>query len=293
VVNDLHSSEPAPIDDSPLPPQTGALVIVIVFVVLGWAVIVSVEPGGPHPLNAILAGLLMGTMFGQVSLSAAWCALGPFRLVHRLPLAGAWLAMIVIAFGCNQAFGAAAELIVLLVFGGGMLLQWLLVQGPLWLLAAIYGLHVVHRDDAALKTDRRHQQFGIRQLMILTALVAVVLGIGRWTLGGMSTDEFRDDWQDGVLILSFLGICNSLIAFPLVAAALLPRWTVPAVVAALALVAVATALEVPLLEMISKGGESWILWLMNGVQAAWILGVLLLLRLGRYRLSSRSRRLTA
>jgi hypothetical protein len=168
--------------------KNGSLCVVGVIIAFGWLLIAVVQPGGPGMpswLENLAAGLVLSTIFGQVSLAAAWCALGPYALIRRLPLSFTWLAAIVTSFGFAigrsphpNGFG------VLLVYGGAVVVQWLLVQSPIWLFVVRYRLRVAHRDDVVSITHRHDQQFGIRQVLILTTLVALVLGAGRFLLGG-------------------------------------------------------------------------------------------------------------
>src|SRR5262245_9408663 len=126
-------------------------------VAIGWLILAFPTPhGGPGWRGSITVGLVLGTMFGQVSLAAAWCALGPFPLVRRLPLSFLWLAMIVVAFGCNIASSSNPQgFEVLLVYSGAMLFQWLVLQTPIWLLVARYGLRVCCENDVSHSDDCR------------------------------------------------------------------------------------------------------------------------------------------
>ena len=53
--------------------------------------------------------------------------------------------------------------------------------------------------------------------MILTCIVAVVLGVGRLALGGLKADETKGLWN-GVAVFGFLAASNAIISFPLLAA---------------------------------------------------------------------------
>jgi hypothetical protein len=279
--------------------KNGALVVIAIFVALGWVLIAAVGPdrGGPSLSANLVIGLVLGTIFGQVSLAAAWCALGPFALIRRLPLAFAWLAAIVVAFGVNiSGTTPIPSLILLLVYAGAMLIQWLLVQAPLWLLVGRYGMHVHHRNDHCLVRSPGDQQFGIRQVMILTALVATVLGVGRLALGGLKQDEPLNDWR-GVLLFAFLVVTNAIISIPLIVAVLLPRRAPIAVCGAITAGTLVTAIEQTLLPFVfpsPRGTDDfWVFVVINLFQFAWILAVLFVLRAGGYRLGSRPVAVTA
>jgi hypothetical protein len=231
-------------------------------------------------------------MFGQVSLAAAWCALGPYALIRRLPLSFAWIAAIVLSFGCNIARESNSDgLAVLLVYAAAFVGQWLLVQAPMWLLVTRYGLRIVSADHQPTTREQSDQQFGIRQIMILTALVALVLGAGRFLLGGLKADQPFRDWK-GVLLFGFLALTNAAIAFPLIAASLCRRNPLPAILGALLLVALATVAELSAVcwlwpSLTPSAHNYWIVALINAFQCPWILTVLLLLRAAGFRLTSR------
>jgi hypothetical protein len=274
-------------------PKKGRLITIVALVVCGWLALGAIRPrGGPESLSGVLlAGFLLGTIFGQTALAAAWCALGPFSLVRRLPLSFTWLAAIVVSFGCNIARSRNPNgLAVLLVYGGSVLLQWLLVQAPIWILVIRYGLRVNDGENSASASGKGDQQFGIRQVMILTALVAIVLGIGRFMLGGLKADGSFKDWR-GIAMFAFLTVSNAIISIPIIAAALVRRSPVPAICGALLLVAFTTAIEVSLLTYLvpaTLGPQfDWTLPLINVFHCGWVLAVLLILRSGGFRLTSR------
>jgi len=277
--------------------RNGALAAIAAMAACGCALVALVPErgGGPGIINAVWMGTVLGTLFGQVALSAAWCALGPFALANRLPLAAGWLAALVLALGCLIARDAPADgaLVALLIFGAALTGQWLLVLGPIWVLAATFGIRVCHQDEIMLGMDSRDQQFGIGQLMVLTLIVGVVLGGGRFLVGDLSRGDITvSDWS-GKMGFFILAIFHALIALPLITAALVRSKLVIAVFGALCLVLLATWLEVPVLALIDgsspSGPEYWMLWFASGIHAFWILAVVLLLRAGGYQLVTTAR----
>lgn len=256
----------------------------------GWmlaAVLIAMGPG----LSPLFGGVMFGTVFGQVSLAAAWTALGPFRLTVRLPLAVVWLAVLplVLALG---ALRGPMDLQFLVMVGGAIAGQWILVQIPLWLLVWYYGLRIVAAGDEPAFSPR-DQQFGIRQLMVLTAIVAVVLGLGRMLLGGISRETAGPDWIEGVKVFGMMAIANTFIMLPMLGAVLLPRLSAAAAVFA-GLFAVAVAIvEYSVFRLMARGGGSagdliLVFGAINVVQCAWVVALVSTLRLGGYRLLSRS-----
>ena len=249
-----------------------------------WLLLALVDPKGPTSvLNYLLVGYLIGTMFGQATLASAWTALGPLPLLWRLPLSLVWIAALSILFVVNiTAHGRSPELqfgLILAICLGG---QWLLVQCPLWVLTGLYGIRLRHASDPP--ETIRDRQFGIRQVMILTAIVAIVLGVCRWAAAASAQAFSNTDWNE-VIILAFLAAAGVAMTLPLLVAALLPRYWWLAVAVVLALIACGTWYEVPLMQVVGgRGGgpHTWHLVFINGVQAAWVLAVVGILRLCGY-----------
>jgi hypothetical protein len=169
--------------------------------------------------------------------------------------------------------------------GACVLVQWLLVQAPLWVLAARYDLKIRHRGESSPFQGTGQLQFGIRQLMILTFIVAVLLGIGRMLVINFAA-AFTVGGGDAPIFI-FLAVAGVLMTLPLVLAALLPRHAVLATLGVLAFTAVATAWELPLMNAVmARGGpDQWHFIWINAFQAGWVLTVIGLLRLGGYSLA--------
>lgn len=260
------------------------LVLALLLPMLGlsWLLLAALEPDGPNQLEHILIGFLLGTMFGQTTLAAAWTALGPGPLLWRLPLSLGWVATLAIAFMVNLALnnhGGDSEVVLLMAacMGG----QWLLVQLPLWGLAVFYGVRLRHRSDPE-RTARDHQ-FGIRQLMILTAIVAVVLGACRWLVAA-TFNQFEGAAHEAPVFI-FLAVAGIAMTLPLMMAALLPRYAWLATLLALVLIVIGTWYELPLVTMVyGRGGgpNIWHLTFINAFQAAWVLAIVGSLRLCGY-----------
>ena len=251
------------------------------------------EPrGGPGLWEFLFAGAMFGTLFGVATLAAAWSAWGPLALLIRVPLAVVLIVVVVAAILANKGPGLDAQFFV--AFGAAMLGQWVLVQTPLWLLSIMKGLRLRHVADLAQTGGTADHQFGIRQLMILTAIVAVTLGVGRMLVGTWKWEGHGPAAGEIALVFSFLVLCNTLATLPLVVAALLPRNALAACLVGIGFVALVTLCEVPAFELVRPSGASSddtaIFWIMNFVAAGWVLVSLGILRLGGYRLATQARR---
>jgi hypothetical protein len=197
----------------------------------------------------------------------------------RLPLSLGWLATLAIAFMLNLALnghGGDGEVVVILA--ACMAGQWLLVQSPLWGLAVFYGVRLRHRSDPA--ETARDRQFGIRQLMILTAIVAVVLGACRWLVAA-TFNQFEGAANEAPVFI-LLAVAGIVMTLPLMMAALLPRFAWLATLVVLLLMALGTWYELPLVIMVGGGPNIWHLTFINAFQAVWVLAVVGALRLCGY-----------
>lgn len=254
---------------------------------VSWLLLAVIDPdAGPGVSQHVAIAFLLGTMFGQATLAAGWNALGPLPLVWRMPLSLLWIAVLILGLLINVAnHSGGSEIEVVLIMAVCLAGQWLLVQIPLWGLAIGYGIRLRYRDDVEMATSR-DRQFGIRQLMILTAIVAVVLGICRWAIVATTTLYPQSNWAEAGIFI-FLAAAGVVMTVPLLVAALLPRFALLATTAVLALIAIATWWELPLVNMAGGGPNFAHLVFLNTFQAAWVVGVIALLRyfgyaIGRY-----------
>ena len=241
------------------------------------------------PLEYVTIGLVFGTFFGQVTLAAAFTALGPFPLIWRLPLSLAWLAASVVVLTINfWISGPRGDFAIVVVFGCVAFGQWLLAQAPLWGLAVGYGLRVRHTSETSSGLDRKDRQFGIRELLIVTAVVAVVLGIGR-ALAILIAPHVTLEYEP-FLIVSFLAVAGIIMTLPLVLAAMLPRHAVLSSLMVLVLIGLGTLAELPLLSALHAtpgggGPEVWHFYCINGFQCLSVVAVIGALRLAGYGLN--------
>ena len=127
--------------------------------------------------------LWVGTIFGQAGLVAVWLALGQPGPLLRLAVAGAAFLVLAGAFltgyfyresledtfsfdGIAQLASAVLTLPIFLAAA----------TAPLWLLRVYLGWHI--RDGNSPPAATNFRQYSIRSLIMLTTLVAVLLGAG-------------------------------------------------------------------------------------------------------------------
>jgi len=244
-------------------------------IVLSWLTLAVLDPDPGGGISETLGlGYFLGSLFGHATLAAAWAAFGPAPPIWRIPLSLIWVAMLAIAIGINVALNGGPD-DAPLVLGICLLGQWLLLQIPFSGLAIGFRLQLRGTEAAEESFDPRHWQFGIRQLIIITAIVSVVFGIGRLVVplvAGLSQGEEP--------IFVFLMLAAIVLTLPLLLAALMRRMALPGVLLVLALIGAASAVELPLLQSFHRGpGPAAIdLIVINAFTAATILIVALVVR---------------
>jgi hypothetical protein len=171
------------------------------------------------------------------------------------------------------------------MIGACMLGQWLLLQFPLWGLALGLRMRLRHANEIEQGFDPRQWQFGIRQLIIITAVVGVMFGVGRMVFTAFG-DRFTSIGGEA-LIFAFLAAAAIVLTLPLLLAGLMRRLAIPGVLLALALIAGATFLEFPLLQRLVRGAgpETIHLAAINAFSAAMVLAIVTAVRLNGYSLA--------
>ena len=261
-------------------------------IALNWLLVALLErPSGRVGFPAaVWIGFVVGSLFSHAALAAGWAAFGPARLVWRLPLSLIWVVMMVVALAMNAHRGHGPDREVLFLVGPILLGQWLLVQLSLWGISLTLSLYLRHADEIAQGFDPRERQFGIGQILIITALVALLLGIGRMVIVPRTMDFDPD--LSATVIWGFLGIASTLQTLPLLLAALLRRQAILAVVLTLTLVIVVTLCESPLLEVLAerRGPRTEDFIAINAFTAGLMLVVLTMVRMNGYSLTISRRR---
>jgi len=251
---------------------------------LNWLLlaVVPLAPSG-NPIESLAIQVLGGTVFGQTAVAAAWAAFGPMPFRWRLPFSLGWLAILTLVNAINEWLNRQSPGDC--VFVGVLLLcQWLLLQFPLWGIAVGFGVQLRHADEIGSGEHPIQRQFGIRQLMLLTAVVGVLFGVGRIAIPYL----FREFVLLPIVapVIAFLIVAEVVMTLPLVVAALLRRHAVIGVLLALTLIGAITACELPLLKMVVSGGSANVqeIIALNVGTATATLALLTIVRLNGYSL---------
>ena len=242
----------------------------------------------PGPLERIAAGAMLGTVFGQSTLLAILATIGPIRSSQKAVLVISWLVATLAAaiVGSMHNGSQIAENLILL--GGSAMLQFALCQIPLR--AAVWwsgiSMQLGTEPDVSLGVPAR--QYGIRQLMLLTAAVAVALGVGRIAV---LTIDWAGVLPDGVFregpVFGFIVLVNTLAMLPLGLGVLLRERAHIASLAGLSLIVAATFVEAPVAGVLIDGAApdlELLFFVVNLVQAGWIAAALLKFRCIGYRI---------
>ena len=226
-----------------LSPRYQAGLWVGVILILNWFTIALIQPRG-----TLFLGYFIGSLSANTTLASAWAALGPGRLVWRLPLSIGWVFMQLICVAINLSLNRGPSNGVFVI---GVLLgvQWLILQAPLWAMNLGAGLQLKYRQESYGEAGASQTRFGIRDLFILMGIVAVFLGIGRVAIPYVHMSGGNE-----VYIFVFLGVAGVILTLPILVATLLQRMVVPGVAAALVFVVLGTVVELPVFQQLGGPG---------------------------------------
>lgn len=259
-----------------------------VAIALNWLLIVALpSPNSSNGLpEGIAIAIMLGSLFGNTTVAAAWSAFGPGRLIWRVPLSLFWVALLASGIGVNVGIHGGPNNSAF-VFGALLSIQWGLLQGPLWGLVISQGMHLRHAEASNQGIDPRERQFGLRQLILVTAAIGVLFGIGR-IAAPYFVNQIGIVRRDQV-ILAFLSIAEVVLTLPLLLGALLKRRSLLAVALALLLIGFATVWEHQLLVLVSGPGGAGagrnIFYAINSGTAAVLLILLSIVRVNGYTLA--------
>ncbi len=162
--------------------------LVVVQAVLG----ACFNPAGtyPDPIYRVLVPAFLGFIFSQPLLLAFWTAFAPQRFYHRL-LWGLLLCAIV-AFSVEAVALLQPQTYNRNRFGLGFFLSidlilFFVATAFLLLTTRLFGWRLIRADTESAVSDYRANQFGIKHLLILTTITALVCGLFR-TLAGFDSN---------------------------------------------------------------------------------------------------------
>ena len=231
-----------------------------------------------------MTSFVLGVVSAQITLLAVWTAWSPASVFVRVTSGLTLAALVSLCFYFAIDHGPSEESAAI---SGALMLQWIAVQAPLWLIRIVFGWHVGCWDEID-RSEANETQFGIRQLLVWTMLVAVALGITRIVLPDDVISELETDPRMYVAIISLLAVFNSLLALPIIWACFVKRQMLVWLVAAIGCCIVMSVAEIfAFRTAISESVDTEIFWYLNAVQFIGAYFTLIVVRLCGFRLVRR------
>lgn len=155
------------------------IIVVGLAAVVNFIVAASISPSDPGLPLAVLYGLVLA----QVGLLSAWAVLGPHRIGVQWPASLLILVGLVVMICLGTAAGnPRSDLRSALRSMLGLPLLFAMAQLPLWILRLVAGWRIVPSGAAETITTRGPRQFGVQDLLGVTAAVALILGLAQFGL---------------------------------------------------------------------------------------------------------------
>lgn len=254
-------------------------------------------PFGTSTLQVVLCSLL-GMLLSLPVLFSVWAALGEQTWLLRIP----------IAMGCEFVLLCLYLLVIRAQGGGPLEAYWMIfiiavavnivAQIPMWVLRIWRGARLSRCLDAAAAVP--NSQFSIRQLLIATALVAILLTIFQWTYSKI----LNSGEVSSVPVFEMAGFCGifmldmgwlTVLSLVVVFSRKLRRWALP--ILGISLVGISLAAVGPIDFVLGRGLPPFVRWLFSAnilffssAFSATLILVLFLYHLIGYRLRFRTRR---
>ena len=179
----------------------------------GFFLVVNVAMFAGVRFNGLCAGLALGVIAAEITLCAVFAALAPVSAFARnaMGLTG----VIVVCLAIFRMGGPGPD--ERPVISAAAFLQWIAVQIPLWVFRLRSGWCLRRTSSGEDGFVRQDLQFGIRQLMAWTTVVAVFLSLAKTPIPGGSLGWSRN--AEIIAVTLILVVFNSLAAWPMIWAA--------------------------------------------------------------------------
>lgn len=240
----------------------------------------------------LFVGIAFGVTFAQVGLYAAWPALGPLPSIIRWPgsVLGCLITLLsVIAFFAPNTGQDMLE--ITLVMGAAIGALFTFLQAPFWWLRLRHGYQLRAPGETAILEGMGETQFSLRHLLLLTTLVAIGLGIGRWVVIQVASNDPRNLEGQTFVMFTALAFVAAALAFLTVVMVFVRRW--PALLSGLLLLLVLfpwSWLEAELFNHLtdqrSHPENTFVIFVLNYVQLDWLFACFAALRWTGYRLQA-------
>ena len=206
-------------------------------------VLFPIRPPGGH----FFVGLAIGSLLAFTILPALWSAFGPGSRIVRWPLACLTLVLVPLSLSLSAPSEMTSFLVCQTVI---VVLLLLLVT----LLRFLFGIRILKLGESAtMKPHVAVKQYGIRDLMIITAVIAVLLSIGRMIMPFVS----RLPTSNELPVWVFLAFSSCVICVPILFSLLTLRNSFLPTLALLGLSILATWNEATLLASLKLRGPDF------------------------------------
>jgi len=252
--------------------------------VIALLIVAAVVPG-PDGGGSLFVGLALGIIYACVSLLAFWTAMGGGHIAWRAPFALAGVLTVGLLAGAYIVRTNGTPPVVATCMAM-LFIQWAALQAPYWLLKKMGGWRIAWAADRKCGAfDIREGQFSLYHIFLLTAGVAVLVGVARWLA---SVTNVLQRAADGDLSssLQFFGLFllfNLLLGSTLPWLPLMRRPSWRLLIAFAAFFVVFTSGEWLSQHFsepkVLRSIEGWFFFLMNGVHTIILFGMLLAVRI--------------
>lgn len=265
-------------------------VIAIACVIANALVMPTIDSGDDDYGELLVMSIALGMMIGQINLISIWAALAPGRLAVRLPWA-LMLTVVMWAILCVDFFNEGVSTDALYQSGVILVCAQLAAQTPLWIGAKLGGWRLASRSQRKRGIEVAEAQFSIGHMLSGTLLLALALGLIRWTIAGRPA-AWSNIVVDPHILVILVGatVTNLIIVVPAIWLAFVPthqlwptlmRWTLFVFLVSLAEVAILSTILWTPSSWLATGGATAMI---NLSQTGLVVTVLLVLRGMGYRL---------
>ena len=174
-------------------------------------------------LLGYLAFFAAGGLLGEVCLLATWSALGAQSAVVRLPIAFALLVVASCSFLIGLRIpddGIPLDPIIALFIASVMM--FVSMQVPLWIMRLKSRCRIDLRDAPALNKEQEAVQFGLRHLLIWTAVISVLVVLIKASLPPELTLTVTP-WPTIIFAMVVFAVWITLVGVPCIRLALEPQ----------------------------------------------------------------------
>lgn len=231
-------------------------------------------------VDELFAGVAIGTIAAEITLCAVFASLAPVSLFLRVTVGLMGATVVCLAVFRMDLPGNDDSMEI----SAAAFLLWIVVQIPLWVFRVRSGWSLRRPTGGAAASMRGDMQFGIRQLMAWTAVVAVALSVAKIAIPDDSI-QGTDDPARTAGIVGMFAVFNALAAWPVIWAAfvrsrMLAWWGVAIVCLAILCFVEVLAFEA----LLGPDIDVTVFVAVHLIQLVTVGGSLLLIRLGGVRL---------